>query len=181
MSAPVNVPLNARGKLASSLPAEQLAEIAALFEFRRTGYSLDAPFYTDPTIFNIDMKAIFGQHWIFAASTAELPEPGDYVTVDYGPYSLIVLRNDDGDVNVLHNVCRHRGARVLTDPAGSTGNLVCGYHSWTYSPSGDLIHASAPGETKFDKSCFGLKRAHSRVVAGLIFLCIAVEPPTDFD
>ena len=181
MSAPVNVPLNSRGKLASSLPAEQLAEITELFEFRRTGYSLDAPFYTDPTIFNIDMEAIFGQHWIFAASIAELPEPGDYVTVDYGPYSLIVLRNDDGGVNVLHNVCRHRGARVLTEPAGSTGNLVCGYHSWTYSPEGNLIHASAPGETKFDKGCFGLKRAHSRVVAGLIFVCIADEPPTDFD
>ena len=78
-------------------------------------------------------------------------------------------------------MCRHRGARVLTDPAGTTGNLVCGYHSWTYSPTGDLIHASAPGETTFDKGCFGLKRAHSRVVAGLIFVCIAEEPPTDFD
>ena len=118
MSAPVNVPLNSRGKLASSLPAEQVAEIAELFDFRRVGYSLDAPFYTDPTIFGIDMEAIFGQHWIFAASITELPEPGDYVTVDYGPYSLIVLRNDDGGVNVLHNVCRHRGARVLTEPAG---------------------------------------------------------------
>ena len=142
MTAPVHQPLNARGKLASSLPAEQLAEITELFALRRTGYSLDAPFYTDSTIFKIDMEAIFGQHWIFAASTAELPEPGDYVTVDYGPYSLIVLRNDDGGVNVLHNVCRHRGARVLTEPTGSTGNLVCGYHSWTYSPSGDLIHVT---------------------------------------
>ncbi|MFP5315499.1 MAG: aromatic ring-hydroxylating oxygenase subunit alpha [Actinomycetes bacterium] len=181
MSAPVNVPLNSRGKLASSLPAEQLAEITELFNFRREGYSLDAPFYTDPTIFSIDMQAIFGQHWVFAASIAELPEPGDYVTVDYGPYSLIVLHNDDGGVNVLHNVCRHRGARVLTEPAGTTGNLVCGYHSWTYSPDGNLIHASAPGETKFDKGCFGLKRAHSRMVAGLIFVCIADEPPADFD
>ena len=48
MTASVNVPLNSRGKLASTLPAEQLAEITALFEFRRTGYSLDAPFYTHP-------------------------------------------------------------------------------------------------------------------------------------
>lgn len=134
MTAPVNVAPASRGKIVSSLPADQLAEISALFEFRRTGYSLDAPFYTDPTIFKVDMEAIFGQHWIYAGSVAELPEPGDYITVDYGPYSLIVLRNDDGEVNVLHNVCRHRGARVLTESAGSTGNLVCGYHSWTYSP-----------------------------------------------
>ena len=106
MTTSVNAPLSARGKLASALPAEQLAEITELFALRRTGYSLDAPFYTDPTIFKLDMEAIFGQHWIFAGSVAELPEPGDYITVDYGPYSLIVLRNDDGEVNVLHNVCR---------------------------------------------------------------------------
>ena len=51
MSASVNVPLSSRGKLASSLPAEQLAEITELFEYRLEGHSLDAPFYTDPAIF----------------------------------------------------------------------------------------------------------------------------------
>ena len=53
MSAPVNVPLNPRGRLVSSLPAEQLAEITELFDFRRVGYSLDAPFYTAPAIFTL--------------------------------------------------------------------------------------------------------------------------------
>ncbi|GAA1138896.1 aromatic ring-hydroxylating oxygenase subunit alpha [Nesterenkonia lutea] len=181
MVASVKVPNSARGSLTSSVPAEQMTEIARLFEHRRGGYSLEAPFYTDPAVFRLDVQAIFGQHWVFAASVAELPEPGDFVTVDYGPYSVIVLRNDDGGVNVMHNVCRHRGARVLTESSGTTGNLVCGYHSWTYSPEGNLIHASAPGETSFDKSCFGLKRAHGREHAGLIFVCLADEPPTDFD
>ena len=139
MSASVNAPVTSRGKLTSAVPAEQMVEITELFAFRRVGYSLDAPFYVDPTLFTIDMQAIFGQHWLFAASVAELPESGDYVTLDYGPYSLIVLRRDDGGVNVLHNVCRHRGARVLTESSGTTGNLVCGYHSWTYSPDGKLI------------------------------------------
>ncbi|WP_344351339.1 aromatic ring-hydroxylating oxygenase subunit alpha, partial [Catellatospora coxensis] len=57
---------------------------------------------------------------------------------------------------------------------------VCGYHSWTYSPDGELIHASAPGEMSFDKACYALKRAHAKVVAGLVFLCLAEEPPEDF-
>ncbi|MCI9887983.1 aromatic ring-hydroxylating dioxygenase subunit alpha [Micrococcales bacterium 31B] len=127
------------------------------------------------------MEAIFGQQWIFAASLAEVPEPGDYVTLDIGPYAIALVRTDDGGVNALHNVCRHRGARVLTEARGSTGNLVCGYHSWTYSPDGQLLHAaSAPGE-KIDKACFALRRAHCRVVAGLIFVCFAAEPPADFD
>ena len=181
MSVSINTPRTRRGRLSSTLPAEHLSEIKELFDQRRAGYSLDAPFYTDPTVFALDMEGVFGSQWLFAASIAEIPEPGDYVTLEYGPTSLIVMRKDDGGVNVLHNVCRHRGARVLTEKSGSTGNLVCGYHSWTYSPEGDLIHASAPGETTFDKGCFGLKRAHSRVYAGLVFVCVAEEPPADFD
>ncbi|WP_313815986.1 aromatic ring-hydroxylating dioxygenase subunit alpha [Citricoccus sp.] len=169
-----------RGRLAAAPTEEQTAQLRLLLDERRTGYSLEAPFYTDPEIFAADMQGIFGRHWLFAASLAEIPEPGDYVTVDYGPYSLIVLRTDEG-VNVLHNVCRHRGARVLPEKTGTTGNLVCGYHSWTYSPDGDLIHASSPGETSFDKACFALKKAHGRVVAGLVFVCLADEPPADFD
>jgi Rieske 2Fe-2S family protein len=165
----------------SRISSAKLAEIEALLARRREGFSLEAPFYTDTELFQFDAEAIFGQHWLFAASIAELPEPGDYVTVDYGPYSLIVLHNDEGGINVLHNVCRHRGARIMNQPSGTTGNLVCGYHSWTYSSEGELIYASTPGEMDFDKQCFALRRAHSRVVAGLIFVCLAEEPPEDFD
>lgn len=165
----------------SRIAPDKLAEFEELLARRREGFSLEAPFYTDPQLFQLDTEAIFGQHWVFAASIAEVPEPGDYVTVDYGPYSLIVLHNDDGGINVLHNVCRHRGARIMNESSGTTGNLVCGYHSWTYSPEGDLIHASAPGEIDFDKQCFALRRAHSRLVAGLIFVCLAQEPDEDFD
>ncbi|WP_220085383.1 aromatic ring-hydroxylating oxygenase subunit alpha, partial [Burkholderia multivorans] len=96
----------------AGMTEERLDEIRLLLDTRRTGFSLEAPFYTDANLFNLDMQAIFSQHWVFACSVAEIPEPGDYVTLDYGPYSLIVLRTDDGGVNVLHNVCRHRGARV---------------------------------------------------------------------
>lgn len=163
------------------IASDKLAEIEGLLARRRAGFSLEAPFYTDAELFQADMEAIFGQQWVFAASIAELPEPGDYVTVDYGPYSLILLHNDEGGINALHNVCRHRGARIMQQPSGTTGNLVCGYHSWTYSPEGELIYASSPGEMDFDKRCFALRRAHSRVVAGLIFVCLAEEPPEDFD
>ncbi|MGO1182739.1 MAG: aromatic ring-hydroxylating oxygenase subunit alpha [Micrococcaceae bacterium] len=181
MTSTVNTPPVRRGRLTAGISEDRFDEIRSLFAQRRKGFSLDAPFYTDPEIFAADMEGIFGKHWVFAGSLAEIPEPGDYITVDYGPYSLIVLHNDDGGVNVLHNVCRHRGARVLTERSGTTGNMVCGYHSWTYDSEGALVHASAPGEVDFSKGCFALKRAHSRVVAGLVFVCLAAEPPEDFD
>ncbi|WP_029088263.1 aromatic ring-hydroxylating oxygenase subunit alpha [Brevibacterium album] len=181
MAPAVNLTPKTRGRLTASLPEARIEELQRLLAERREGFSLEAPFYTDPAVFTADMEGIFGRHWVFAASVAEVPEPGDYVTVDYGPYSLIVLRNDDEGINVLHNVCRHRGARVLTEDSGTTGNLVCQYHSWTYDAEGTLIHASAPGEADFAKGCYNLKRAHSREVAGLIFVCLADEPPEDFD
>ena len=181
MAPAVNLTPKTGRRLTDSLPQDRVGEHARLLAARPAGFSLAAPFYTDPAFFTADMEGVFGTHWVFAGSVAELPEPGDYITVEYGPYSLIVLRTDDGGINALHNVCRHRGARVLTAPSGSTGNLVCSYHSWTYSPDGELIHASAPGEADFAKGCFNLKRAHAREVAGLIFVCLADEPPADFD
>lgn len=146
---------------------------------RRPGHSLEAPFYTDREFFDVDIDAIFSRQWIFVAVDAEVPEPGDYTTVEIGPYSLIVLRDDEEGLRAFHNVCRHRGARLLDQGSGSVGNLVCGYHRWTYAKDGSLRHApSQPGE--FDRGCFGLKAVHVRSVGGLVFVCLAEEPPADF-
>jgi Rieske 2Fe-2S family protein len=120
--------------------------IRRLIAERQPGHSLPASFYTSDEVFNLDLDAIFGTQWIFVASVAEIREPGDYVTIEFGKTSVIVIRDDDEQVQVLHNVCRHRGARILLPGAGSVGNLVCGYHQWTYSPDGELIYASAAEE-----------------------------------
>jgi glycine betaine monooxygenase A len=153
--------------------------IATLIAERTPGYALPGPFYLDQEVFDLDVAAVFATHWIFVATEAEVPEPGDFVTVEIGPYSVIIVREDDG-VRALHNVCRHRGARVLLEPRGSVGNLVCGYHQWTYSTDGSLLHAGSQAPD-FDPNCFGLKRVNVRSVSGLIFVCLADEPPSDFD
>jgi Rieske 2Fe-2S family protein len=147
---------------------------------RRPGHSLEAPFYTDPEFYRRDLEAVFLTSWIFAASVAEVPEPGDYVTLDVGRASVIIIRDDDEEIRAHHNVCRHRGARLLMEGSGSVGNIVCGYHQWTYSPEGDLMHAGvqAPG---FDRSDFSLRPVHVRVIAGLIFISLAADAPADID
>ena len=156
------------------------ARLGALVANRTAWRSLASDFYTDPELFALDMKAVFERHWIFAATDAEIPDPGDYVTVDFGPYSVIVVRDDDEQVSAFHNVCRHRGARIFSEGSGSVGNIVCGYHHWTYGTDGQLRYAeSQPAD--FDPSCFGLRRVHARSVAGLIFLCLSQETPSDFD
>lgn len=153
---------------------------AALVSQHTAGYSLAAPFYSSPDVFDVDMAAIFEKHWLFVAAESELPEPGDYVTVDLGRYSVIVLRDDDEGVRAFHNVCRHRGSRLLDDPCGSVGNLVCPYHHWTYGVDGRLLHADNQPPT-LDRSSLGLRPVHVRAVEGLVFICLAPEPPADVD
>ena len=119
--------------------------LKALIRNRRPGHSLDAPFYVSPEIFAADMELIFGRHWIYVGVEPDVPEPGDAMTVDIGRYSVIVVRDDDMGIQAFHNVCRHRGARILHDEKTTVGNIVCRYHAWTYDLSGALIHAEAYG------------------------------------
>ena len=155
-------------------------DIDRLIDERVPGYSLAAPFYISPELFARDIEGIFASTWIFVASVAEVPEAGDYLTIDIGAYSVIVIRDDDGEIRAHHNVCRHRGTRLLNDLSGSVGNIVCGYHQWTYTPSGELVSAGvqAPG---FDRTCFSLRSVNLRVIGGLIFICLSPNPPDDID
>ncbi|SMY11436.1 aromatic ring-hydroxylating oxygenase subunit alpha [Brevibacterium jeotgali] len=169
---------------AAGTSAESSAAVAGRWAHavadRRAGHSLEGPFYTDPDFYQRDLEAVFHRSWIFAASVAELPEPGDYVTLDIGRASVILIRDDDERIRAHHNVCRHRGARLLTDASGSVGNIVCGYHQWTYSPEGDLLHAGAQAPD-FNPACFSLLSVQVKVAAGLIFLCLAKHAPDDIE
>lgn len=147
---------------------------------RRPGYSLEAPFYLSETILAADMEHIFGKHWIFVAVEPQIREAGDYITVDFGKHSILIVRDDDMQVKAFHNVCRHRGSRLCASQQGSVGNIVCPYHQWTYDLSGKLIHAKHMGDD-FDPSGSGLKPVHVRSMGGLIFICLAENPPDDFE
>lgn len=155
-------------------------ELSTLVQRRRKGYSLDAAFYTSPAIFEADLELIFGRHWIYVGVEPDVPEPGDCMTVDIGRSSVVILRDDDMALRALHNVCRHRGARLVHAPKSMIGRLVCRYHQWTYGLDGKLLFADHMG-ADFDTSCHGLKPVHLRSVAGLIFVCLADEAPTDID
>ena len=143
---------------------------------REAGKSLEAPFYTSQEIFEYDVDAIFGNHWVFVAVEPELPEPGDCITVEVGSVSILLLRGDDMGIRGFHNVCRHRGAKLIDERATTIGNIVCRYHGWAYNEDGDLIHAEHMGKD-FDRSCNGLKTVHVRSIAGLIFICLAKDAP----
>ena len=154
-------------------------EIRNLISKRRKGYTLEAPFYFSPEINALDIAEIFGKHWIFVAVEPDIAEPGDYVRVEIGHNSVIIVRDDDMNVKAFHNVCRHRGSQLCDEQKGSVGNIVCPYHQWTYNLAGELIHNEHMGEG-FDKNDHNLKSVHVGNIAGLIFICLSDKPPADF-
>ncbi|MFI7241521.1 aromatic ring-hydroxylating oxygenase subunit alpha [Streptomyces qinglanensis] len=160
-----------------STPADRIRNAVAR---RVPGRSLEGPFYTDREFFDFDIAAVFARQWIAVAVDAELPEPGDRTSVEIGPYSVLLVRDDEEKLRAFHNVCRHRGARLVEGDDGSAGNLVCGYHKWTYGLDGRLLHAPSQ-PAGFDRACFGLAPVHLRSVGGLVFVCLAEQPPAGFD
>jgi Rieske 2Fe-2S family protein len=148
--------------------------------FRTPGHSLPGPLYAGEEAYQTDLEAVFGRSWLFVATEPEIAEPGDYVTVEVGRRSIILVRDDDMAVRAFYNVCRHRGSRLLDACSGSVGNIVCPYHQWTYDTEGRLLHAESSGPD-LDRGALSLRKVHVRSVAGLIFICLADEAPADFD
>jgi phenylpropionate dioxygenase-like ring-hydroxylating dioxygenase large terminal subunit len=144
------------------------------------GRSLPGPYYSDPEVFSRDLRALGATQWLLVDHTSRIPRPGDYFLFSLGSESLIVVRARDGAVHALYNVCRHRGSRICLEETGHLASLVCPYHAWSYSLDGSLRGAAAM-RPDFDKSQYGLRRAHVRLESGFIFLNFATGAPPDFD
>jgi Rieske 2Fe-2S family protein len=147
-----------------------------LIQNHQPGYSLAQPFYNDPDIFELEIEKILLCSWLYAGHVSRIPKQGDFFLCEFGDESVIVIRGDEDEVHALINVCRHRGTRVCVEPSGNAQSLVCPYHQWVYNCDGSLRTARLmPAD--FDKSQFGLHRAHAQVVEGFIFVCLAEDPP----
>ena len=87
------------------------ADIRALIERRKEGHNLEAPFYTRRGHLRARHGGDFPPALDPGGGRADIPEPGDYVTVELGSDSILIVRDDDMAIRAFHNVCRHRGAR----------------------------------------------------------------------
>ena len=142
----------------------------------RPGYTLSQPFYTDPRVFALDVERIYRRHWLLAGPVCRVKHPGDYFTYVVANDSIVIVKDEAGEVRAHHNVCRHRGSRICLDEQGHAKKLVCPYHNWSYELDGALCSARHLPEA-VDTQSLGLHPVHVRVVAGLIFICLAETPP----
>jgi Rieske 2Fe-2S family protein len=143
---------------------------------RQPDHALPRSFYTDPGFLEIDLERIYYRDWLFAIPACEIPKTGNYVTVQVGDYPVVIVRGADGVIRAFHNSCRHRGSRVCTAAKGSAPKLVCPYHQWTYELDGRLLYARDMGPD-FDATRHGLRPVACRDAGGLVFICLAEEPP----
>ncbi len=118
--------------------------------------ALERDFYCSPEDYQVDLDMIWYRDWLFVGHDCEVPNPGNYLTVQIGEYPIMVLRDRDGGLRAFHNTCRHRGSRICSAEHGTAPRLVCPYHQWTYALDGRLIAARDMG-SDFDKSQYGLE------------------------
>jgi phenylpropionate dioxygenase-like ring-hydroxylating dioxygenase large terminal subunit len=97
--------------------------------------------YTDPEVFQLEMERLWSRAWIYVGHASQVPNPGDYITVDIAAQPVILVRHSDGNLHVLMNRCAHKGTKVVYDFAGNTGKTFrCPYHAWTYRTDGTLLN-----------------------------------------
>jgi phenylpropionate dioxygenase-like ring-hydroxylating dioxygenase large terminal subunit len=94
--------------------------------------------YTNPAIFADEMDTIFHRGWVYVGHRGEIPNRGDFRLKRVGLQPVIMVRDQDGQVQLLLNRCRHRGATVCQEGQGNARSFRCMYHGWTYRLNGEL-------------------------------------------
>src|SRR5262245_5863007 len=96
-------------------PASRAASVPSAADWRE-GTTIPAVYYLDPAQYAIDERFIADTFWLMVDHESRIPKPGDYFTFEFGRgENVILVRNEKGQVNAFHNVCRHRGSRLCRD------------------------------------------------------------------
>ncbi len=132
--------------------------------------------YTDPEVYEMELRQVFGRTWMFVAHESELPEPGSFVVRTMGEQSVIVGRGEDGVVRVFLNSCRHRGMKLACEDFGKVGMWRCPYHGFAYASTGEFMGTlvGAPYEKiaypdGLDRQALRLIEARCESYRGMIF------------
>ena len=84
------------------------------------------------------MERVFGTAWIYVGHESQIKNAGDYFATNIGRKPVVMVRDTDGALNVVHNQCAHRGAMVVATEKGNAPEFTCCYHGWTYHLNGRL-------------------------------------------
>ncbi len=138
--------------------------------------------YTDEELHRQELERFFyRKHWCYVGLEAEIPHPGDFKRTVIGERSVILVRDATGDINVVENVCAHRGMQFCRERHGNRKEFVCPYHQWSYTLQGDLqgvpfrrgvkqdgkVNGGMPAD--FKTADHGLNKLRVAVRGGVVF------------
>jgi phenylpropionate dioxygenase-like ring-hydroxylating dioxygenase large terminal subunit len=141
---------------------------------------LPVEIFNSPVVFAAEQERLFRRAWLFLAHESEIPEPGDYVLRNLAGNSVIVVRDEQGTVRCLLNMCRHRGNQVCKAAMGNASHFRCSYHGWTYANDGRLIgvpHIRTVYDGRLRRSDWNLLEVRTDSYQGLVFGCLDPGAP----
>ena len=120
--------------------------------------TIPAAWYTDPDLYQVELRGVFGRAWQVAARVEQVQAAGQFVAGELaGGEPVLVIRGADGELRAFFNVCRHHAAAVVTEAEGRADKLRCPYHGWTYGLDGSLRGTpDFSGVCDFDRGQNGL-------------------------
>jgi len=158
---------------AASTPAASTPEAPAVQR-----HAMPAWVYSHPDLMRLELERVLLPSWQIVCHVNSIAQPGDYQTFDMGPESVLVLRDRDGTIRGFHNVCRHRGARLLDAAGRCAGPITCPYHGWSYRHDGSLLGVTMRESfAELERGGLALKPVRIEVALGFVFVCLAGDPP----
>src|SRR6185503_7243900 len=145
-------------------------------------FRLHRDVYTDPELFELEMKYIFERTWIFLALESQVGKPHDFVTTHIGRTPVLVSRDAKGAIGAFVNACRHKGATVCRVESGNAKFHVCPYHGWAYGSDGKNVdikdRAAGAYSAAFDAENHDLVPiARLATYKGLVFGSLSADVP----
>ena len=134
--------------------------------------------YIDPKTHSDERERVFSSNWAAVAFAKDLSEPGFALPMEFMGLPLLIVRDKENTIRVFQNTCRHRGMILVDKPGPLKGAIRCPYHSWVYSPVGDLVttpHVAGPGnntDPNIKREELGLVEIRSHIWKDIIFINI---------
>lgn len=158
-------------------------DLSAVLRPIETAQGLPNAHYIDPVVYEEEKQALLLSTWAGLAVTADVPEDGDVVPLDFADMPLLLVRDHNGDVRVFQNTCRHRGMILVDKPGKIEGALRCPYHSWCYGLDGRLVatpHVGGPGQNihqAIDRATLGLIEIRSHIWRDVVWINVSGDAP----
>src|SRR5262245_21668210 len=140
--------------------------------------SLAQKYLISEEIFAREQTRIFSKQWVCVGHQSDLAASGDYFLAEFAGESLVIVRDQRGEIRAFYNVCRHRGTRICEKNKGQFRQTIqCPYHAWTYALDGRLLGAPHMDECQgFDRADYSLNKVNTGLWEGFIFVNLGQAP-----